>query len=64
MATRGSVFEVTCKGGATSVTGVAPKTAMLTHVSSRVADDVEGVVRTVAEVTEVTLDLKQFDPDH
>ncbi len=64
VATRGSVFEVTAKGGAVTVTGVVPEPAMLTHVSSRLAEEVEGVVRTVAGVTGVTLDLQQFDAYH
>lgn len=64
VATRGSVFEVTSKDGAVTVTGVVPEPAMLTHVSSRLAEEVEGVVRTVAGVVDVTLDLKQFDAYH
>ena len=42
----------------------APEAAMLTHVSSRLPHEVEGVALSVEGVENVELDLREFDAYH
>lgn len=63
-ATRALALEVTSEGGTVIISGTAPEPAMLTHVSARLEKEITAVARAVQGVTDVRLDLEQFDAYH
>lgn len=62
--TRSLELEVSVVDGVARIEGSAPEAAMLTHVSSRLPHEVEGVALSVEGVENVELDLREFDAYH
>ena len=63
-ATRSLQLEASSSGGVVTVSGRAPEPAMLTHVSSRLTQEIETVAVAVDGVKGVRLELEAFDQYH
>ena len=63
-ATRPLELEVSAAAGVVSIEGTVPEAAMLTHVSSRLHQEVREVALAVEGVREVGLELREFDAYH
>ncbi len=63
-ATRPLELEVSAVGGVVNIEGTAPEAAMLTHVSSRLHQEVREVALAVEGVRGVELELREFDAYH
>ena len=63
-ATRSLDLEVAASEGVVSIEGKAPEAAMLTHVSSRLPQEIRAVALAVDGVRDVELVIREFDAYH